>query len=56
MGGLAPAEDAWVTIESVDGEQVRFTMTGTFKIYDENGDGPIKSASAAGTAVVRKET
>jgi hypothetical protein len=54
MGGLAGAEDAWVTIESVDGEQIRFTMTGTFKIYDENGAGPVKTASASGTALLSR--
>lgn len=53
MGGLAGAEDAWVTIDSVSGDRVRFTMTGTFKVFDENGDGPITSASASGTAVLR---
>jgi hypothetical protein len=31
-------------------------MTGTFKIYDENGEGPVKTATASGTAVVRKES
>lgn len=56
MGGLAGAEDAWVTIEAVDGDHVTFSMTGTFKIYDENGDGPVKTASASGVAVVRRQT
>ena len=56
MGGLAGAEDAWVTIQSVDGSRVTFSMSGTFKIYDENGEGPIKSATASGTAVLRAET
>jgi hypothetical protein len=56
MGGLAGAEDAWVQIDSVDGNRVTFSMTGTFKIYDENGDGPVKSASAAGTAILHRES
>jgi hypothetical protein len=56
MGGLAGAEEAWVTIDSVSGSRVDFTMTGTFKIYDENGEGPIRSATATGTAILRTET
>jgi hypothetical protein len=56
MGGLAGAEEAWLTIQSVSGRRVTFSMTGTFKIYDENGDGPIKSATASGTAILRSET
>jgi hypothetical protein len=56
MGGLAGAEDAWVRIDSVDGDRVTFSMTGTFKIYDENGDGPVKSASAAGAAILHLES
>ena len=34
-----------VTIDSVDGDHVSFSMTGTFRIYDENGGGPLKAAS-----------
>jgi hypothetical protein len=56
MGGLAGAEDAWVTIDAVDGDRVRFSMKGTFKIYDERGEGPIVAASASGTAVLRRES
>jgi hypothetical protein len=56
MGGLAGAEDAWITIQSVTGSRVTFSMKGTFKIYDENGNGPIKSATASGTAILRTET
>jgi hypothetical protein len=56
MGGLAGAEEAWVTIDGVDGDRVRFTMDGTFKIYDANGDGPVKRATASGTAVLRRES
>lgn len=56
MGGLAGAEDAWVTIQSVNGSRVTFSMTGSFKIYDENGEGPIRTATASGTAVLRSET
>jgi hypothetical protein len=56
MGGLAGAEEAWITIESVNGDSVRFTMTGTFKIYDENGEGPVKAAKASGVAVVRRDS
>ena len=50
MGGLAGAEEAWVTFDAVDGDRVTFTLGGTFKIYDENGDGPVKPVSATGTA------
>lgn len=53
MGGLAGAEDAWVTIDSVSGDRVVFSMNGTFRVYDDNGDGPVVSASASGTAVLR---
>ncbi len=53
MGGLAGAEDAWVTIESVSGNSVSFSMSGTFRVYDERGDGPVVTANASGTAVVR---
>jgi hypothetical protein len=56
MGGLAGAEDAWVKIDSVDGDRVSFTMTGTFKIYDENGEGPVKTATATGAAIVHRES
>jgi len=56
MGGLAGAEDAWVTIESVKGDRVSFSMSGTFRVYDENGDGPVKTASASGTAVLLAES
>ena len=52
MDGLAGAEDAWVTIDAVDGDRVRFSMDGTFKIYDGNGNGPVKRATATGTAVL----
>lgn len=56
MGGLAGAEEAWVTIDAIEGDRASFSMTGTFKIYDENGEGPVKTATASGTAVVRKES
>lgn len=56
MGGLAGAEEAWVTIDSVDGDRISFSMTGTFRIYDENGEGPVKSASSSGTAILRRES
>ncbi|HXV75568.1 MAG TPA: hypothetical protein VD788_04555 [Candidatus Polarisedimenticolaceae bacterium] len=52
MGGLAGAEDAWVTIESVNGDRVAFSMSGTFRVYDENGDGPVRTAQASGTALL----
>ena len=55
MEGLAGAEEAWVTIDSVNGDRVSFSMQGTFKIYDENGDGPVKTASASGVATVIRE-
>ena len=44
MNGLAGAEEAWVTIDSVKGDRVSFTMSGTFTIYDENGDGVMTTA------------
>ena len=53
MGGLAGAEEAWVTIDAVSGDRVTFSMAGSFKIYDENGEGPVKRATAAGTATFR---
>lgn len=56
MGGLAGAEEAWVTIDSVNEDRVVFSMTGTFKIYDEQGEGPVKTASAAGTAILRRDS
>ena len=56
MGGLAGAEEAWVTFESVTGNKVTFTMEGSFRIYDQNGDGPIATASASGTAVAQQES
>ena len=56
MGGLAGAEDAWITIDAVSGDRVTFSMSGTFQVFDENGDGPVKSATASGTAVLRRET
>ena len=55
MAGLAGAEDASVTITSVTGQTVEFSMTGTFKIYDENGEGPVRTATATGTATVRTD-
>jgi hypothetical protein len=56
MGGLAGAEEAWLTIDSVDGDRISFSMTGTFRIYDENGEGPVKAASSSGTAILRRES
>ena len=56
MHGLAGAEEAWVTIDSVSGDRITFSMTGTFKIYDENGEGPVKTASASGVAILRRES
>ena len=56
VGGLAGAEDAWVAIESVRGDRIAFKMTGTFKIYDEKGDGPIRTVSATGTAVLKQDS
>lgn len=56
MNGLAGAEEAWVTIDSVKGDRVSFTMSGTFMIYDENGDGAMTNASASGTAVLRADS
>jgi hypothetical protein len=56
MGGLAGAEEAWVTFDSVTGNDVTFSMQGSFRIYDENGDGPIATASAQGTATAQIES
>lgn len=56
MGGLAGAEDAWLTIDSVRGDRVTFSMSGTFRIYDENGEGPIRTAQATGVALLREES
>jgi hypothetical protein len=56
MGGLAGAEEAWLTIESVDEDRVTFSMSGTFRIYDERGEGPVKEATATGTAIVRDDS
>lgn len=56
MGGLAGAEEAWVTIDSVNGARVAFSMTGSFKIYDEKGEGPVKTASGSGTAVLHGDS
>lgn len=52
MGGLAGAEDAFVTFESVTGDRVAFTMSGTFTIYDQEGGEVVQTATAKGTAVV----
>lgn len=54
MGGLAGAEEAWVTIDSLNGDRVAFSVTGTFRIYDENGEGPVKSANGSGIAIHRQ--
>lgn len=56
MGGLAGAEEAWLTIDSVDGDRATFSMSGTFRIYDENGEGPIRTARATGVALLREES
>ena len=56
MGGLAGAESAWVTFDSVSGNRVTFSLDGTFKIYDENGEGPVATAAGKGTAVAQKES
>jgi hypothetical protein len=50
MNGLAGAEEAWVTIDSVAGDRVDFTMSGRFALYDEEGDPSFLLASARGTA------
>jgi hypothetical protein len=31
-------------------------MEGSFRIYDENGEGPVATAVAQGTAVARRES
>jgi len=55
-GRARGAEEAYVTIQSVSGNRVTFSMSGTFKIYDENGEGFVRSATASGTAILRNET
>jgi hypothetical protein len=56
MGGLAGAEDAWITFDSVTGSRVTFSMEGRYKIYGENGEGPVANASARGTAVAQTKS
>lgn len=56
MGGLAGAEEAWVSFDSVTGNRVTFSMDGSFRIYDENGEGPVATATAAGVAVAQTES
>ena len=53
MGGLAGAESAWVTFESVSGNRVGFRLEGRFRIYDQNGDGPVTDVSGKGTAIAQ---
>jgi hypothetical protein len=48
--GLLGARDAWVTIEAVDGDRARFSMSGEFERYDEGKQASTLLASARGTA------
>jgi hypothetical protein len=56
MGGLAGAESAWVTFHAVTGNRVSFSLEGSFRIYDENGDGPVADVSGKGTAVAQLDS
>lgn len=53
MGGLAGAESAWVTFDSVTGNRVSFSLEGQFRIYDQNGEGPVTDVSGKGTAITQ---
>ena len=53
MGGLAGAESAWVTFDSVSGNRVNFSLEGDFRIYDQNGEGPVSHVSGKGTAIAQ---
>jgi hypothetical protein len=50
MNGLLGAREAWVTIDSIDADRVRFSMSGSFELFDEEGATSELVASAAGTA------
>ena len=50
MNGLLGAREAWVTIDSIDDDRVRFSMSGSFELFDEEGASSELVASAAGTA------
>jgi hypothetical protein len=50
--GLLGARDAWVTIESVDGDRARFRMSGEFELYDDGEQVSTLLASARGTAQI----
>lgn len=50
MNGLLGAEDAWVTIDSIEDDRVRFSMSGSFQLFDEEGATSDMVASASGTA------
>lgn len=54
--GLLGAEAATLTIDAVDGERARFTMSGQFQRYDEEGNPTPVQASASGTALVDTTT
>ena len=40
----------------MNGDRVSFSMTGTFRIYDENGQEPLKAATSSGIAILRRES
>jgi hypothetical protein len=53
MDGLLGARDAWLTFDSVDGDRVVFTMSGSFDFYDgDGGMGSARQASARGDAQI----
>ena len=53
MDGLLGAKDAWLTFDSVDGDRVAFTMSGSFDFYDgDGGMGSARQATARGDAQI----
>jgi hypothetical protein len=53
--GLLGAREAWVTIEAVDGDRARFSMSGEFERYDDGELITTHLASARGTAQILTE-
>jgi len=53
--GLLGAREAWVTIETVDGNRASFRMSGEFELYDEGELVSTLLASARGTAEILRE-
>ena len=53
--GLLGAREAWVTIEAIDGDRARFSMSGEFEVYDDGELVMTQLASARGTAHILTE-